>query len=378
TRNDDQRWQGSNWNMVFVGDTNAPQPSWPNPPFTVAATTPLVREKPYLTIDSANHYSVVVPPLKTNSQGTDWTTAGTSVSIDHFHIANPNVDTVATLNAALAQGKHLLFTPGVYHLNGTLRITQPGTIVLGLGLATLIADNGVALISIDDIDDATIAGLLLEAGPQSSNTLLEVGAPGSSLDHSANPTVLFDVHCRVGGAGVGTAASCVTINSNHVLGDNLWLWRADHGAGADWNTNKSDHGLIVNGHDVTIYGLFVEHFQKYQTLWNGDRGTVYFYQSEMPYDPPNQTAWQESAGKNGYPSYKVADGVQTHHAMGIGVYGVFNNDVTADNAIETPINAGTVLNHLVTVSLASGAIAHIINGTGGAVGHGTMTAFSGD
>ena len=63
----------------------------------------------------------------------------------------------------------------------------------------------------------------------------------------------------------------------------------------------SNNGLIVNGDDVTAYGLFVEHFQQYQTLWNGEGGAVYFYQSELPYDPPNQAAWEAAPGVTGGP-----------------------------------------------------------------------------
>ena len=111
-------------------------------------------------------------------------------------------------------------------------------------------------------------------------------------------------------------------------------------------------------------------------MWNGNGGSVYFYQSEMPYDPPNQAAWMAAPNHNGYPSYKVADGVTSHHAFGLGVYSVFTNDVTAENAIESPVNAGVEMQHMMSVSLASGSITHIFNGTGGSVGNGTMTSFS--
>ena len=60
---------------------------------------------------------------------------------------------------------------------------------------------------------------------------------------------------------------------------------------ADWPKQIADHGLIVRGDDVTAYGLFVEHCQEYQTIWNGNGGRMYLYQSEMPYDPPSQAAW---------------------------------------------------------------------------------------
>jgi hypothetical protein len=379
TRNDDQNWTGSSWNMVFVGDGTAPSGSWPSPPYTTTKATPVVREKPFLYLDATGHYLVMVPTLKKASAGHSWANGGppgSPLAIDRFYLANAATDTAETMNAALAAGKHLMLTPGIYHLDKSLTVSKPGTIVMGLGLATLIPDNGTAIVSVADVDGVTLAGLLLEAGPTSSTTLLQMGTAGGTADHSAAPSALFDVHCRIGGADVGTAASCVTVNSRNVLLDNTWFWRADHGAGAAWTVNKSNNGLIVNGDDVTAYGLFVEHFQQYQTLWNGNGGDVHFYQSEMPYDPPNQAAWMESAGHDGYPSYKVADSVTTHSGEGIGVYSVFDNDVTAANGIETPSGVGIAMKHMVTVSLAAGSITNIVNGTGGPVGNGTQTSFS--
>ena len=41
-------WTGSNWNMVFVGVTHPPDGTWPDPPYTKVAQTPVVREKPFL------------------------------------------------------------------------------------------------------------------------------------------------------------------------------------------------------------------------------------------------------------------------------------------------------------------------------------------
>src|SRR5262249_42491612 len=153
----------------------------------------------------------------------------------------------------------------------------------------------------------------------------------------ADPSFLYDIFCRAGGASRGMASTLVTINSNNVVGDNFWLWRADHGAGAQWDINKNRNGLIVNGNDVTIYGLFVEHCQEYQTIWNGNGGRVYFYQSEMPYDPPTQEAWSHDLVR-GFASYKVADSVTTHEAWGLGVYCVFKaGPIVAESAIEAPV-----------------------------------------
>lgn len=379
TRNDDDAWQGSNWNMVFVGDGQPPSGMWPSPPYTVAQATPLVREKPFLYLDPGGNYLVMVPALKTASVGHSWADGvppGSPLSIDRFYLAQPGTDTATTMNAALAQGQHLMLTPGIYHLEAPLQVIRPGTIVMGLGLATLIPDDGTPILQVADVDGVTLAGFILEAGPTSSSTLLEIGPAGSAQDHAANPTAVFDVHCRVGGADPGQAASCVTVNSSDVLLDNLWLWRADHGNGVGWTDNTSNNGIVVNGDDVTAYGLFVEHFQQYQTLWNGNGGAAYFYQSEMPYDPPDQASWMSGPSEDGYPSYKVADSVTSHTAEGLGVYSVFDNDVTAANGIEAPSGAGISMHHMVTVSLAAGSITHIVDGTGGSVGNGTMTAFS--
>jgi hypothetical protein len=375
TRNVDlTNWQGSNWNMVFVGDGQPPTGTWPHPPYTVVTATPVVREKPFLYVDGGGNYLVMVPALKTSATGSSWgaqnpaspVPPGSPLSIDRFYIARPAVDTAATMNAALAAGKHLLLTPGGYSLEGPIQVTEPNTVVIGIGLPVLTPTNGTAAMTVADVDGVSIAGLLIQAGAASSPTLLEVGSPGSSADHSTSPTVIFDVNCRVGGYVAGTASVCFTINSNDVIIDNSWLWRADHGTGVGWTANMSNSGIVVNGDDVTAYGLFSEHHQQFQTLWNGNGGSLYFYQSEMPYDPPNQAAWMESTTEDGYASYKVSDTVTTHQAFGLGVYSFFDNPVHAANAIETPAGSGIAMHHMMTYSSSTGGIDDIINGTGGA------------
>ncbi len=368
------RWSGGNWNMVFVGTVNPPAGTWPQPPYTVIEKTPVVREKPYLFIDEVGRYFVRVPSLATNgTQGTTWstgTTPGDSIPIDQFYLAHPGTDTAASLNAALNQGKHLIFTPGIYPLDDCLRVTRSDTIVMGLGYATLQPLNGTSALSLADVDGVKLGGLLIEAGTNNSETLVQIGEPGSRNTHAADPIFLWDIFCRAGGAQAGSATCMVTINSHDVVGDNFWLWRADHGRGAGWTSNPNKHGLIVNGDHVTLYGLFVEHCQEYQTVWNGNGGRVYFYQSEMPYDPPSQEAWQHE-GVTGYASYKVADKVTSHEAWGVGVYCVFYAaPVIAENAIETPTAPGVKMHHLVAIRLSgqrNSGIRHVINGTGASV-----------
>jgi hypothetical protein len=362
-------WNGSVWNMVFVGSTGTPPQHFPNPSHTVVDNTPKVREKPFVYLNG-NTYNVFVPAVRQNARGTSWSggnPAGTSISLSQFFIVRPS-DSAATINAALAQGKNLLFQPGIYHLNETIRVTRPDTVVLGLGYATLIPDTGQAAITVSDVDGVKVAGLLIDAGPTNSPVLLEMGPSGSSASHSANPSLLSDVFFRVGGAGAGRASVSLRINSNDVITDHMWLWRGDHGSGVGWTVNTAANGLVVNGNNVTMYGLFVEHYQQFNTIWNGNGGRVYFYQNEMPYDPPNQAAWGSSGGGAlGWASYKVANTVTNHEAWGVGVYCFFNanNSVTASRAFEVPNNAGVRFHDLVAVSLGGvGTINRVINDTG--------------
>jgi len=371
TRNSNMgSWTNANWNMVFVGVKNAPDAEhWPTPPYTVVEQTPVVREKPFLTIDNSGAYQVFVPALRSNAQGISWQEThpqGESVPLTQFYIAKAATDTAETINAALGKGKHLLLTPGIYRLNQPLQVTLPNTIVLGLGIATLQPVAGNAAMTIADIDGVKIGGVLFDAGEKNSEVLLQLGDSKSSISHAQNPTTLHDVFFRVGGAAVGNATHSVIINSNHVIGDNLWVWRGDHDNGIGWATNKTKHGIVVNGDDVTMYGLFVEHFHDYQTVWNGENGAVYFYQSEAPYDVPNQPSWMNGS-VNGFASYKVGDQVTHHTAIGMGVYCFFNEnpEVKLNSAIEAPAGENIRFSHVTSVSLGgTGEITHVLNEVG--------------
>jgi hypothetical protein len=364
-------WNGSVWNMVFVGTTGAPPQHFPNPSHTVVGTTPQIREKPFLYVDNAGSYNVFVPALRQNSSGTSWShgpAAGTSISLSQFLVAKPTTP-VETINAALDQGKHLLFTPGVYHLTDTIKVTKPNTVVLGLGLATLTPDTGKSAISVADVDGVKLGGLLIDAGPVNTPVLVEIGPAGSNADHAANPTSLHDVFVRIGGGShLGQATVSLQVNSNNVIGDHLWLWRADHGDQVGWNVNTAADGLIVNGNNVTMYGLFVEHYQQYETLWNGNGGKTYFYQNEFPYDVPDQASWTSGGGTRGWAAYKVANNVTSHEAWGVGSYSFFNTNpaIVVDHSFEIPDTAGVRFHDLVSVSLGGvGTIANVINNTGG-------------
>jgi hypothetical protein len=364
-------WTGANWNMVFVGVSAPPAGDWPTPPYTKVDLTPTVREKPFLEVDGKGKWSVLVPAMRTASKGITWhggLTPGRAIPLSRFYIARPEVDSAATLNAQLSGGKDLLFTPGIYKLDAALNVTRPNTVLLGLGFATLEPTAGTAAILTADKDGIEIAGLLIDAGPVESPVLVEVGAAGGHARHQVNPICLHDVFFRVGGAGVGRARVNLRVNSNDTIVDHTWIWRADHGTGVGWTSNTSLNGLEVNGENVTVYGLFVEHHLQFQVLWNGNGGRTYFYQSEIPYDPPDQASYTSGKGADGWASYKVADGVTSHEAWGLGIYSVFlKPDVVLSRAIEVPENAGVRFHHIITVGLGSlGGISNVIDGKGAA------------
>nr|WP_307812571.1 discoidin domain-containing protein [Phycicoccus sp. CSK15P-2] len=362
-------WDGVLWNMVYSGVEHAPASTFPDPAVTTLATTGVIREKPYLYWDEeADDWAVFVPELRDGTRGTTWATGstpGTSVPLDRFYVARPDAEEWK-INAALDQGLNVLFTPGVYRLQDTVRVTRPDTVVLGLGYATIVPEAGQTAMTVADVDGVTVAALLFDAGETESPAMLEVGPDGASADHADDPIALHDVFVRVGGAVAGKVIDGVVVNADDTIVDHVWSWRGDHGTGIGWDVNTADRGFVVNGDDVSAYGLFVEHYQKYNTLWTGERGRTVFYQNELPYDPPSEAAWTHD-GVRGYAAYKVADGVREHEAWGLGSYCVFTTDdtITVDNGFEVPDTPGVRMHSLLTVSLGGkGTYAHVINGVG--------------
>jgi hypothetical protein len=368
-------WSNGVWNQVFSGVLGAPPQSFSTtpfdpPPYTTLDASPVTRERPFLYVDSSGVYSVFVPAVRHDSSGTTWSSgpsAGSSIPLDDFFLARPS-DGAKDINNALARGLNLIFTPGVYHLDRTIDVKRADTVVLGLGFATLVPENGITAMSVADVKGVKIAGLLFDAGPARSDTLLQVGTKNAHKSDAADPTSLHDVFFRVGGAAAGKATTSLVVNSDNVILDDIWAWRADHGSGVGWTVNTGDTGVVVNGDRVTAYGLFVEHYQRYEVVWNGEDGKTIFFQNEMPYDPPDQASWSHD-GVNGFAAYKVADDVQTHEGWGLGSYCFFNVNPTvhATRAFEVPVRPGVKLHDLLTVSLGGvGVIDHVVNDTGAA------------
>jgi hypothetical protein len=373
-------WTNGVWNQVFSGVVNAPAECFPaqascGGPYTTLPTSPVTREAPYLYVDSAGNQNVFVPSVQRNSSGTTWAggaTPGTSIPVDQFYVAKPS-DSAATINSALRTGRNLILTPGIYRLDQSLSVTRPDTVVLGLGFPTLIPMNGNAAMTTARAKGILISGVMFDAGPVNSPVLLQVGSGQARSDNeSSDPSTLSDVFFRIGGAAAGRATTSLVVNSKNVILDDIWAWRADHGNGVGWTSNTADTGVVVNGDNVTAYGLFVEHYQKYETIWNGNGGTTVFFQNEMPYDPPSQAAWMEAPGVDGWAAFKVGDAVTSFHGYAMGSYSFFNQGVNiyAAHAFEVPttLPPGS-LHNLLTVFLdpthGSGGILNVVNDTGG-------------
>ncbi|GAA4846094.1 hypothetical protein GCM10023221_25690 [Luteimicrobium xylanilyticum] len=386
-----QTWDGAVWNQVLAGvnadatyttasgKVTADQLTYPTPAYTVVPRTPVSRDAPFLTWDKNHGYAVFVPDARTDSSGVSWADgddAGASLPISSFFIAQPG-DTAATINKALKKGKNLVLTPGVYSLDEALVVPKANQVVLGLGMATLSPTNGNAAIVTGDVKGIKIAGITVDAGAVKSDVLVQVGPQGAKHSDASNPTTLSDVFVRVGGPHEGKVTTAIEVNSPRTLLDDIWSWRADHGAGVGWDQNTADHGLVVNGAHVTATGLFVEHYQKEQVVWNGEDGTTVFYQSELPYDPPTQSAWMDGSRK-GYASYAVSPDVTTHTAYGLGVYSFFDptrndgSDIRLESAITAPVTKGVTFTHAVSRFLNGvGGIDHVVNDAGKAAVAGT-------
>ena len=370
-------WSNGVWNQVFSGDVGAPAQSFPPVngvgPYTTLASSPVTQEEPFLQTGAAGDYSVFVPALLHDSSGPSWTggsTAGTSVPISKFFIATPSTPILA-IDVALALGRNLLLTPGVYDLRAPILVTRPNTIVLGLGFPTLVPQNGTAAMQVLGVPGVKLSGMIFDAGPKTSPVLLQLGGPlAAGTGRPADPSLVQDVFFRIGGATAGSATNSLVVNSSDVILDDVWAWRADHGAGVGWTGNVADTGLVVNGNNVTAYGLAVEHYQKNEVIWNGQGGEDIFFQNEMPYDPPSQAAWMSGPATDGYPAFLISARVRSFSGYGLGSYCFFNQGVPIESAtaFSVPDTPGVQLNDVLTRFLnGSGSIDHVVNGTGAAV-----------
>jgi hypothetical protein len=200
-----------------------------------------------------------------------------------------------------------------------------------------------------------LAGLLFDAGPVNSPLLLQVGTKNAHKSDPADPTSIQDVFFRVGGATPGKATVSLQVDSDNVIIDDIWAWRADHGNGVGWTDNTADTGLVVNGDNVTAYGTIRRALPEIR----GDLERQWGHGNLLPkrnalYNPPSQADWTEAPGVDSWAAFKVANTVTSFSGYGMGSYSFFNQGVNiyAANAFEVPVTLPhSSLNDLLTIFL---------------------------
>jgi hypothetical protein len=349
-----------NWNTVFVGcegqggdkcDQTGQCVSVDDKDLTTV-------QKPTLFMEDGI-YKILRPEPKQGSGAiklSDYTEGDVFTNI---YIASDE-DSARIINDKIEKGFHIILSPGIYKLEDSIVINKADTMIIGFGIPTLISP-GKPCIVVNDVSGVSIGSVMLDCGPEHTNTLLQWGTKKENHTGYAH-----DIYARVGGP-VSYNTSCdsmVVINNSGVIGDNFWLWRADHGEGmnadqTDFTFNVATNGLIVNGDNVVIYGLAVEHCQKDLVVWNGENGSTYWYQSEVPYDAPS--GWD-------YYAYHVTDKVKKHTGIGLGSYSFLyqqNPPLYIPNAFKTPSGAGIKMSKMLTFNGNSpGGFTHIWNDTG--------------
>ena len=419
---------GVTWNKTIQASTGVLPTSTPGNHVTLIPNAPFLRERPFIYLDEDGEFRVFVPGVRRDAVGISWNNGsgengmntttenggmgpGQSLDfLDTFYITRVELrdgdhfvglDNAASINAQLNAGRNIFFVPGTYHIESPIVVGRANTVVLGKGFPALrpTGNNRDGVVFVQDVPGVSVAGLLFDTTDQSVYSIA-VGHTGANGDHSDNPILLADLVVRAGGQfwqGPNHVDISVLINSNNVIGDKLWIWRADHNGRPngfntiDWHINTTINGLVVFGDDVHMYGLFVEHYHQYNTLWIGNGGRIFFYQNELPYDPHYQWQYMSHGGTvRGWSQIKVHHDVTDFRAYGVGMYCVFirssparpngnmEDGIRLQNAIEVPHHPGVrienaVITFIGTAGFASG-IESIVNGIGGSVLNGFGTA----
>lgn len=349
---------GSPWNNVFAGCVgNVPKSGITSDKagcVTVEETPPVRLEKPFIAINPNGEYELHVPkPTRNQTTGAMLDDSNNEIRpfsqvkvgkpilpldsegcyTEHedatYNTLTPEDEKITLgLQKALDEGKDLVLCPGLFFLTRPLIVKYPNQVILGLGLATLIApqDRSPCIRVRAKTGGVRIAGITLEASKQQKSStskfknsdgvasLLDFGEPNASNDTGDpnNPGLISDIFTRVGGSNLNRNVKTdvmVRVHSGNVVGDNLWLWRADHVRLAPnedandpnfpryhqvrlWEEKRTvndtvykvpvdecvvKNAIVVTGGDVKMYGLFCEHTTEHQMIWKGERGSVTFF-----------------------------------------------------------------------------------------------------
>lgn len=417
---------GGVWNTVFSGCTGVVPEKSKVPDGNLVVTVeekPRARlEKPYIVMTESGDYELHIPKFTTEATtGAQLDGSNTEVRCfskvkvgkailpldkdgnyaeyddDKYNeLTESDEKLTLELQAALDEGKDLVLSPGIYFLTQPLVVKKPNQVILGIGLATLVApQDGSPCIRVQaGTPGVKIASVVLEGSVQKEpfsthanadkvRSLIDFGeVDKTDPGDASNPGLLSDIFTRVGGSNPDRTVktdAMVRIFSGNVVGDNLWLWRADHvklRPGEEpndpnfplyhqvgWELEEDGerklidecickNALVVEGNDVSIYGLFAEHTIEDQMIWKGENGNVSFFQCELPYDVDEFT----------HTGYHVHRDVESHTARGIGVYCNFTcRDVKASKGIFMPSKDEITIENPFTLWLNSmGGIEHVV------------------
>ncbi|CAD7950539.1 unnamed protein product [Amoebophrya sp. A25] len=295
----------------------------------------LVVSKPNSVLMGIGYATLVAPPSKRSPLSRS--TSRTASSGSSLHSIQVDPCLIVTESARGSRVGQFLMQPAPPH-------SDPNTVYSGLSLV--------------QVGDQTRP---ISAGPSDAETPIflydlfaRVG--GDSDSSKASPAMgarlseLFDAHHNGDGRTSGNAGAqgvassldgletMITIMASNIVLDHAWLWRADHDLGGAVRglANPVHTGLQVYGNDVTVYGLAVEHHLGDQVYWLGDRGRVYFFQCEFPYDVPPAYA-------DRHVGYRVAPTVLSHEARALGLYAFFRDYPTqVKTAILTTDNSNAL------------------------------------
>ena len=152
-------WTNGVWNQVFSGVVGAPAQCFPavaerlRPVHHARRRARSRARRPTSTWTTPAATGSSSRPCSTTPSGTTWAsgpTPGSSIPIGDFFIARPT-DNAQAINNALSNGRNLIFTPGVYQLDQTIKVKRAGTVVLGLGFPTLVPTGGDATMTVADV-----------------------------------------------------------------------------------------------------------------------------------------------------------------------------------------------------------------------------------
>jgi hypothetical protein len=372
-------YTGFGSDMVFNGTLGAPSddfgPGSISPyaapgHITNVTRAPVIREAPWVYYDGGQ-FQVFRPSAQFDVRGPNWSVAanqGDSLPLSGFYVATvAGADDATTMNAALASGKDLIMGPGTYVLDAPITVTDPDTVVMGLGDAILRADDTSTLVVKDSAAGSVFSkfnanGRAFDANdvgqvPFAENQIV-IGETPHGGGSSTDPTTLSDV------SSVSGSRNLYLINQDYTILNEGQI-QSNNNSGNGYTTinwagaASSETGAIVNGDHITWQGIWLEHFKKTQITWNGEDGNVTFLQNErpltVPFDLPGEVGqqphvWKMSADFDGYPALAITPSVDHFTLHGFQSWSRLGNGCYCNvtSVITTPVKPGVTLHALFT------------------------------